>query len=107
MPGAVPTVMLLGTTSVGGSTSAARTVTVKVFETVFVAASVAVQVTGVAPSWNSVPDDGLQTSVATPTLSMAVGVKVTVCGVAARTVMLFCRITGGWKSLCWNLRTRF
>ena len=107
-PGAVPTLMLLGTTRAGTSLSAGRTVTVTVFVAVLVAASVAVHVTGVAPSWNRLPDNGSHTTVGTPMLSMAVGVKVTVCGVAARTVMSSCRITGGWKSsVSVNRRTRF
>jgi hypothetical protein len=58
-------------------------VTVKLQEAVLPEVSVAVQVTVVVPSGKVDPDGGLQTTVATPQLSVATGAKVTTAGHAA------------------------
>jgi hypothetical protein len=58
-------------------------VTVKLQEAVLPEVSVAVQVTVVVPCGKVDPDGGLQTTVATPQLSVATGAKVTTAGHAA------------------------
>src|SRR6266576_5657309 len=68
-------VMLPGHVTTGPSVS--LTVTVKVFVSVFPAASVAVDVTVVAPLGNTEPEAGLLTTLTPAQLSVAVTVKVT------------------------------
>ena len=75
-PGALPTVMLEGTpASSGGSRS--LTVTVNVLIVDNPAVSVAVQVTVVTPSGNTLPDVGPHPTLWMPPLSDAVGANVT------------------------------
>src|SRR5438445_695086 len=68
--------MSAGQVIIGGSVS--LTVTVNVHLAVLPAASVAVQITGVAPFANNLPLGGLHATVAPGQLSVTVGAKATV-----------------------------
>lgn len=91
--------MVVGVTdSVTAGRVVSRTVTVKLPEATFPAASAAEQLTTVTPSGKTLPDVRVHVGVtAPPTMSRAVAVKVTAlpCGPVASTVMLAGTVTTG------------
>ena len=96
-----------GTFTTGGvvSVPCSTTVTVKLAVPGFPAASVAVQVTVVAPTEKNEPDTGVQVRSVTPMLSVAVCVKYTFCPVefVVELVMFVTVTTGGIVSLASTL----